>query len=55
MKKILRNKQVLLGCNIYSVIFDYKNNAFYLASGKIPAANGKYRKFTLFLSPSIVK
>jgi len=48
MKSILRNKRVLLGCNIYSIIFDYSNNAFYLASGKIPAANGKYRKFTLF-------
>ena len=48
MKKILRDKQVLLGCNIYSVIFDYQNNAFYLAAGKIPAANGEYVKYELF-------
>jgi len=48
MKNILRNKQVLLSCNIYSVIFDYKNNAFYLAAGEIPAANGTYKKYTLF-------
>ena len=48
MKSILRDNQVLLGCNIYSVIFDYSNNAFYLAAGKIPAANGEYVKYTLF-------
>lgn len=48
MKSILRDKRVLLGCNIYSVIFDYNNNAFYLASGKIPAANGEYVKHILF-------
>ena len=51
MKSTLRDPKVLLGCNIYSVIFDYSNNAFYLASGKIPAAKGKYRKFTLFHTP----
>lgn len=48
MKKILRDKQVLLGCNIYSVIFDYQNNTFYLAAGKIPAAYGSYVKYELF-------
>lgn len=48
MKKILRDEEVLLGCNIYSVIFDYHNNAFYLAAGKVPAANGEYIKYTLF-------
>ena len=48
MKSILRDNRVLLGCNIYSVIFDYNKNKFYLASGKIPAANGEYREFTLF-------
>jgi acyl-CoA:6-aminopenicillanic acid acyl transferase len=48
MKSILRDNRVLLGCNIYSVIFDYNKNTFYLASGKIPAAKGKYREFTLF-------
>jgi hypothetical protein len=48
MKSTLRDSKVLMGCNIYSVIFDFSNNAFYLASGEIPAATGKYRKFTLF-------
>jgi hypothetical protein len=48
MKTILRHKSVILSCNIYSVIFDYKNNKLYLASGKIPAAEGQYREFKLF-------
>ena len=48
VKTVLRDNQVLLDCNIYSVIFDYKNNIFYLASGKIPAAKEEYRKFILF-------
>ena len=48
VKAVLRDSHVLLDCNIYSVIFDYKNNTFYLASGKIPAAKGEYRKFILF-------
>ncbi len=45
---LLRNKKILLDCNIYSVIFDYRNNAFYLASGTVPAALGEYRQFRLF-------
>jgi hypothetical protein len=48
LKKLLRNKKVLMACNIYSVIFDHSNNAFYLASGKVPAAVEKYKKFQLF-------
>ena len=48
MKATMRNPVVLLGCNIYSVIFDFSKNTFHLASGQIPAAKGKYRKFTLF-------
>jgi predicted choloylglycine hydrolase len=48
MKTVLRNKSVMLSCNIYSAIFDYKNNKLYLASGKIPAAVEQYREFPLF-------
>jgi hypothetical protein len=48
IKSVLRNRNVLLSCNIYSVIFDYKNNVFYLASGNIPAVAGKYIKHQLF-------
>lgn len=49
LKKVLRDKKVLMACNIYSVIFDYPNNAFYLASGRVPAALGEYKKFPLFI------
>ncbi len=44
----LRNSQVLLECDIYSLIWDFKNNSFHLACGEIPAAKGKYRRFKLF-------
>ena len=45
---LLRHPRILLGCNIYSVIFDWKRNRFLLASGTVPAAHGKYREFVLF-------
>ena len=45
---ILRDGHVLLDCNIYSLIFDFRNNTFLLASGEIPAAKGEYRAFRLF-------
>ncbi len=48
LKGILSDKKVMMDSNIYSVIFDFKNNCFYLASGKIPAAKGTYRKYKLF-------
>jgi len=48
VEKILRRGDVMMECNIYSLIMDYRNNAFYLASGKVPAALYEYRKFTLF-------
>ena len=48
MQNILRDNRVLLACNIYSVIFDYSNNRFYLAAGKIPAASGKFQQYSLF-------
>ncbi len=49
---LLRNPKILLSCNIYSVIFDYQANKFYLASGTVPAALGEYREFTLFETPA---
>ena len=55
LKTILRDKSVMLSCNIYSVIFDYKNNKLYLASGKVPAAEGQYREFQLFDSVANMK
>jgi len=45
---LLRNPRIMLDCNIYSVIFDFDHNVFYLASGKVPAAAGVYRLFPLF-------
>ncbi len=48
MQTILRDRRVLLHCNIYSVIFDYTKNRFYLAAGKLPAATGNFQEYTLF-------
>ena len=48
MKKVLRDKKVLMSCNIYSVIFDYRNNKLYLAAGNIPAAEDTYVEYELF-------
>ena len=48
VEKILRREDVMMECNIYSLILDYRNNSFYLASGKVPAALHEYRKYTLF-------
>jgi len=45
---LLRNPRIMLDCNIYSVIFDFDHNVFYLASGRVPAAAGTYRQFPLF-------
>ena len=33
---------------IYSVIFDFEGDRFFLASGSTPAAKAKYREFPLF-------
>ncbi len=46
----LRDPQVLLECNIYSLIWNFKDNSFLIACGDIPAACGKYREFELFHS-----
>ena len=48
IQSLLRHPKIMLGCNIYSLIFDYQNNCFYLASGSVPAAEGIFRKFPLF-------
>lgn len=46
--QILADPEVLLGCNIYSVIFDFHHNRLWLASGEVPAAQGRYREYPLF-------
>ncbi|HBC89739.1 MAG TPA: hypothetical protein DCZ94_22600 [Lentisphaeria bacterium] len=48
LKRILSEKKVMMDSNIYSVIFDFKSNSLYLASGEVPAAKGTYRKYKLF-------
>jgi hypothetical protein len=48
MKQVLRDQKVLLACNIYSIIFDYHHNKFYLAAGNVPAAEGNYHEYPLF-------
>ena len=34
--------------NIYSVVFDFRHNRLWLASGEVPAAKSRYREFPLF-------
>lgn len=48
IQQLFRHPGILLGGNMYSVIFDYRANKLYLASGQIPAAVGTYRALTLF-------
>jgi hypothetical protein len=48
MKELMASGGVLLGCNIYSVIWDYDHNRMWLASGRTPAAPRGYREFRLF-------
>lgn len=48
MQQALRHPDVLLSCNIYSVIFDYSADRLRLASGRTPAAKQRYREFRLF-------
>lgn len=48
VKAVLRSPEVLLRCNIYSVIFDYANNRMWLAAGRTPAAPHAYREYRLF-------
>ncbi|HZR19762.1 MAG TPA: hypothetical protein VFE51_20925 [Verrucomicrobiae bacterium] len=48
VQRVLAAPEVLMQCNIYSVIFDFRHNRFWLGSGEIPAAKGGYREFQLF-------
>jgi hypothetical protein len=48
VQAVLRHPDVLMACNIYSVIFDYGGNRLYLASGSTPAAARAYRVHELF-------
>lgn len=48
VQRVLAAPEVLMECNIYSVIFDFRHNRFWLASGEIPAAKCGYREFQLF-------
>ncbi len=48
VRQILADPEVLMECNIYSVIFDFHGNRLWLASGEVPAAKGRYREYPLF-------
>lgn len=48
IQAVMRHVDVLMGCNLYSVIWDFGANRFHLASGTIPAAPGRYRDYVLF-------
>jgi len=50
---VLRHPQVLMGCNIYSVIFEPARNRLHIASGRTPAAAGHYRSYELFGRPAV--
>ncbi len=44
LRAILGNPEVMMTSNIYSVIFDYRHNWFWLESGEVPAARGTSRE-----------
>jgi hypothetical protein len=46
--KVLSNPDVMMGSNIYSVVFDFRLNRFLIASGEVPAAAGRFREYVLF-------
>jgi hypothetical protein len=48
LQALLAAPDVLLGCNLYSVIFDWPGDRLYLASGRTPAASRGHREFPLF-------
>jgi hypothetical protein len=48
LQRVLGTTEVLMECNIYSAIFDFRHNRLWLASGEVPAAKGGYREYTLF-------
>lgn len=48
VRRLMADDGVLLGCNIYSVVFDFAGNRMFLASGRTPAAPRPAREFPLF-------
>jgi hypothetical protein len=44
----MAHPDVLMACNIYSVIFDFPHNQLFIASGEIPAALEPFRMLRLF-------
>ena len=46
--KVLSNPNVMMGSNIYSVVFDFRKNRLLIASGEVPAAAGQFRHYPLF-------
>jgi hypothetical protein len=48
VQRVLGTPEVLMECNIYSVVFDFHRNRLWLASGEVPAAKGSYREYPLF-------
>lgn len=48
LKGVLTHEDVLMGCNIYSIIFDFRNNQLLIASGEVPAAVEPFRILKLF-------
>jgi hypothetical protein len=48
VQRVLGTQGVLMECNIYSAIFDFRHNRLWLASGEVPAAKGGYREYPLF-------
>jgi Acyl-coenzyme A:6-aminopenicillanic acid acyl-transferase len=48
LRRVMADPEVLMGCNIYSVIFDFDHDRLWIASGEVPAAKGKYREYPLF-------
>jgi len=51
LKRLMADKRVLLGCNIYSAVFDFKGNALHLAWSSPPAAKGPWVSVPLFEGP----
>ncbi len=51
LQAVMGHTNVLMACNLYSVIFDFPQNRFSLASGSVPAAISSFREFILFSKP----
>lgn len=48
VQQAFRHPDIMLACNIYSVIFHFAQDRLYIASGRIPAATHEYRTYPLF-------